>query len=299
VPPNAIQSYQQCGRINDLLSSAPSRIGLGLTHAKSYLAKTNGKLTISSIETKGTIITIDLPKATIPTWLCTELVLNQNARIAVIDDDQTIHDTWNRKLSDATYPLFHFQSSELFLAWYQNNPAIPLIILCDYEFINSTQNGLDVFEKINTQQKILVTSHYDEKSIIERCMQLNIKLLPKHFVPFIKIKKIDSTPPSLIFIDNEPYNINIWRHFAELKDIKIKTYLSSEDFWKDKDQFSHDIPIYIDCDLGQNKPKGVEVAKTLQAEGFKNLYLATGYTGGEIDSLPSWLTLVSKEPPFM
>lgn len=300
-------------RIQDLLATEPSaqaKIGLGLSHAKAQLTALKGRLNIQSREGEGTCVQIQLPKAVSPAWLCQSLPLSRQGYIAVVDDDQTIHDTWNTKLvTQLQLPadrIFHFKIPQAFIAWRLSESISPLTILCDYEFMNATENGLDVLSQVNAAQKILVTSHYNEEPIIQRCLELGVKLLPKHLVPFMVMSLEENKPApitndqpyDLVFIDNEPYNIDMWERFAKVKKVKLKTYASTEAFWQEKDRFPLATPIYIDQDFGESQEMGVAFSRRLYEAGFTELYIATGYM------LPSdeytWLKgIVSKKPPFV
>lgn len=294
-------------RVEALLAENPgpqAKIGLGLSHAKTYVKKMEGSIKIDSVLNEGTTVTVSIPGKSSPSWICTNLKVNSSHEIAVIDDDQTIHDTWNTKLIEQLKldpkQLHHFYSPDTFFEWVEKRGVKNLIVLSDYEFLNHKLTGLDLLAKVvEAPLKILVTSHYDEPEIIGQCEKEHIELLPKHLVPFFEMQIVnENEPPKLIFIDNDKHNTENWEFFAGTKHIKIGTFNDPQEFIRQADKFAKSTPIYIDQDFGRG-PLGVEWAKQISELGFKEIYLATGYADFDITDTPWIKALTGKMPPFM
>jgi hypothetical protein len=64
------------------------------------------------------------------------------------------------------------------------------VFLMDYEISgNSSQTGLDLISELGIgSQSCLVTSHYQEPSVVESCKRLGVKLIPKSMSGFVPIQ---------------------------------------------------------------------------------------------------------------
>lgn len=295
-------------RISDLLSDSPSdeaKIGLGLYHAKNYLKSIGGNLDIESEESKGTTVYISLPSCKSPDWLISSCSIKDEL-LVVIDDDQTIHDVWAKKIEEiGGVDLIHFFSPEEFLNKVDSLTADKkIIIFSDYEFLNSKSNGVELLKQVKVDcLKVLVTSHFDEEEIVKDCDKNKFKLLSKNLVPSFKLDRKNATnDPAgvrLIFIDDDRNNTNDWEFFAEQGSVSIVTFNSLKAFIKDVDKFDRKIPVYIDYDLGNDQKNGIEAAKEIFEFGFNDIYLATGYIKTDVTKFPWIKRVVDKEPPFI
>lgn len=175
--------------------------GLGIYHAKSLVNKFGGNLEISSRENEGTMITINLNKATPPNWFLEELEIDSNKTIIILDDDQSIHDVWGSrfaKLLDATLNLKieHYRTGQALADRIEEKPELShsSVFLIDFELIGHKETGLDWIERLGIQkQATLVTSHFDEDQIRRRCNLIGIKMIPKNLVPNLPISTISKT----------------------------------------------------------------------------------------------------------
>ena len=159
-------------------------LGIGLHHAINTIRTWDGKLNIQSKEGEGTTIQIYLPKTQPPSWFVPSLKISEGQTVVIIDDDKSIHDVWEKRFSQlqnkCSIKIFHFFSPEELIEWkgHNENEYVSLY-LCDYEFIGSTMNGIDLIKKLKINYlSILVTSRitHDVTSI---CESHCIKVLPK------------------------------------------------------------------------------------------------------------------------
>ena len=114
-----------------------------------------------------------------------------------MDDSSSIHQVWDtrftilRKQQNVTseVPIKHFVDSEDFIIWYQKQKH-PIFVLMDYELANNKKSGLDIIAQLKiTQNVILVTSHFEDETIIKRCQKMAIRLIPKEFALHIPIER--------------------------------------------------------------------------------------------------------------
>jgi signal transduction histidine kinase len=160
--------------------------GVGLNHAINTINDWAGCLEIESEEGNGTTIKIYLPKCKPPHWFISEIRVNENQLIVIIDDDESIHTIWERRFQrfqDETkmnFTLLHFNKPESLIEWHNKNSSDHRVLyLCDHEFTGSSIKGLDLIKKLHiAYSSILVTSTTDSTVFIQ-CESEQIKLLPK------------------------------------------------------------------------------------------------------------------------
>jgi signal transduction histidine kinase len=170
--------------------------GLGLFHAKTTVENWGGELEIQSQVGKGTTVSIHLPKSKAPTWFLPELKICNNQTIVIIDDDESIHAVWKERFREfqnenaQPFKLLHFYSPDELTEWKQSNDSMQsnMIYLCDYEFIGSSENGIELITKLRLNYfTILVTSRFYMDDVITECESSSLKLLPKDMAIVIPI----------------------------------------------------------------------------------------------------------------
>lgn len=165
--------------------------GIGLYHAKELLGKWGGRLEVRSEPGEGTTVSVFLSRSEAPSWFVEKLVVDEGVRIAVIDDDTSIHDVWDWRFSDRKQQskVQHFSSPYEFQDWSSSNEAD--VYLVDFEFVGSQMNGLELIERNNLGKKaILVTSLVDDGWIADQCAEKGIGLIPKGLVPILPISEL-------------------------------------------------------------------------------------------------------------
>lgn len=100
----------------------------------------------------------------------------------------------------------------------------------------------------------------------------------------------------IVLIDNDRLIQLSWTLQAKAKNLAIRCFSSSKEFIQERNQFSHETPIFIDSDLGIEK--GEIEAKEIFSLGFKNITLCTGYSDMDISDYPWISKIISKRPPF-
>jgi len=159
--------------------------GLGLHHAKSCVERWGGNLDISSVPGEGAAVTLDLPRAKSPPWAVSEVQVRPGAPVVVVDDDPGVHKVWQKRfdsLEVKAVELLHFSTPKELRGWVQANAALAekAIFLVDYQFVGYPESGLDLIESLVLRERsILVTGRFDDKRILEECLRLEVRLLPK------------------------------------------------------------------------------------------------------------------------
>jgi signal transduction histidine kinase len=175
--------------------SKDSGSGIGLYHAIQTVESWKGSLKIDSAVGIGTIITIQIPLSSPPNWFLSNIKLIPNQTVCILDDDQEIHHTWDERFKDYVnkhnIKLVHFTTSDEVRLWFKNNSHKNSIFLSDYELIGRNETGLDLIKELQLAPiSILITSHYEEKTIQNECKKINLKILPKMMAANINISLI-------------------------------------------------------------------------------------------------------------
>jgi signal transduction histidine kinase len=120
------------------------------------------------------------------------------------------------------------------------------------------------------------------------------------FLPMAKPVAIIKSNEKLnaIIIDDDGNILELWKMVARLKHKNVVGFLSPDEFYNACHQFSRDVPIFIDVDLGENL-RGEAVAEKVSALGFSEIFLATGYRPQAIRAPKCVKGVVGKEPIFL
>lgn len=289
--------------------SKDSGSGLGLFHAKSTIESWGGKFEITSKVGKGTSVKIFLNEDKQPKTFVPAIYMNDGHKIVILDDDQSIHQIWDGRFASVKYKehnieIFHFSNFNDASEWLKDNKADTYLI--DYEFVGAKQTGLDFIKTHNLMERaILVTSRYEEEHVQKDCERLGVGLVPKGlavYIPILINENLKQTrlliQDTTILVDDDGLVRLIWATRAKEKNIKIKIYGNHADFIRECfDYCKETSTIYIDSELKDNF-KGEELAKYLHEEGFKNLYLETGYEPEHFTHLGFLKGVMGKTPPW-
>lgn len=334
--------------------------GLGLSHAKQTLEDWGGSLALSSVVGEGTEVKLSLVRVKAPSWFVSSIEVSEARLIGILDDDASIHDAWDQRLREvsATLQVHHFRTSADFIRWYQKQSSLDseaslresqndaaIQVFSDYELLGDAMTGLEVLETLELgRNALLVTSHYENSEIIERCQKRGIRLLPKNLLAHVPIRRrktedreqttqeearvskleelfaalqkakgaasgttsieveaispeADTRPINTVFIDDDPYNHELWAWSAKQAKKRLLCLTDLAGFEAIEASLLKTTAIYIDLNLADGV-KGLDVAKTLYDRGFSNLHIATGYADFNKADYPFLLSVIDKEPPF-
>ncbi len=191
IPPEILKKLGQRGLTYDKQNGS----GLGLHHAKMCMERWSGQLNITSKLNIGTIATLSLPKAEIPSWFLPNIPLSDKQLLIVIDDDDSIHEIWKKRIREfqettsLTIYLKHFYSPEDLKLWIMNkSDHLSVKYLCDYEFIGHSETGFDLIINENiVEYSVLVTSRFEDHNIINKCIKEKINIMPKEFASIVPL----------------------------------------------------------------------------------------------------------------
>jgi signal transduction histidine kinase len=285
--------------------STSSGSGLGLSHAKDAIEAMGGKLQIQSIENKGTLIKIFIPKVDSPTWFVESLELRPKNKIIIVDDDSSIHQIWQGRFESAQVQrhdieVLHFSTPTSLQAWVKNQKSLnDILFLIDYEFLGQSQNGLDIIKELNIGKKsILVTSRYEEPQIIQIVQSLEVRMIPKGMagiVPMMFLEPVEVF--DAILIDDDELVHMTWFASAKEAGKSIKIFFTPNEFYDYSKQISRETNIYIDANLSDGL-RGEDVAKKSYERGFQNIFISSGYEKDDFKALTFLKGVIGKNPPW-
>ena len=196
-------------------SSKKEGLGLGISSAIKNIKSWDGSYDIQSKVGEGTTFVIRLPIDKPPDWFQPELEIIQGMNVVVLDDDHSIHGVWEIRfqeyIKNNQITLKHFHEPSEFIEYCEtlwpcghssgttpkqhdakagkNLPLAKTLFLMDYELLGFKETGLDLIEKLNLKDRvILVTSRYEETIIMDKIIKLGIKAIPKIFAPHMTIE---------------------------------------------------------------------------------------------------------------
>lgn len=241
-----------------------------------------------------------VPAPTAP-WFPSALTWPAGGTVVITDDDDAVHTAWHARLNALPASirprLLHFKTLADLQAHVQSLSTEALaerVFWVDCEFTGSSQSGLDAITSLAIGKlSVLVTSHYDDASVRERCMAMGTKLLPKTLLHSIPLQPREGN--TVVLIDDDALVHSIWRMAARGRE--LETFSHPEPFLRNLDRYAHSTPVYIDSQLG-NGLRGEDVAKTVHDRGFAQIFITTGKDPGTFPPMPWVKAILGKEPPF-
>lgn len=177
-----------CGIPDDILSKLLSEqvtfgkklgSGLGLSHAKAYIDRWGGQITITSTKDIGTSVLITLPL--IETKVCyrSPMALSKSQKLVMIDDDGTHVEQALNKNGFVT-KLF---KPKAFLNWFVQNADIKNHALCLDFNLRESFTGADLARNVPHEfTKYILTDDYMNPEAIAVSKELNIPIMPKNLL---------------------------------------------------------------------------------------------------------------------
>lgn len=272
--------------------------GLGLYHAKQIIKGWGGSIEIMSKLNCGTSVIISLPSASPPAWLAQKLQLPKGGSVIIVDDDESIHHIWDQKLGNNVKKIHLHKASEFDLWAKENNEKLDqAAFLFDYELIGDHRTGIDLIKQYGLHyQSTLVTSRYEDESIIRFGEQNGVLILPKSLSCHVPIVWL-CFEPDYIFIDDDKSLCSVWELQASIANKTLYTFNHLSDFERVEKYFSRTTPIYIDSNLADGV-KGEVASEEYSKRGFTDICLATGDARVNISGKPWIKAVVDKSPPF-
>lgn len=285
--------------------------GIGLSQVREALTENFGTLTLDSRLGQGTIVNLSFSQAHMPPWFISVINVTNDSIIVILDDDPSIHGTWDILLYDvvAISPdiiVHHFNQVKAaieYIDMLSQHDRQRVCFLFDYSLLKQNISNLDYIKQIGIKQAVLVTSYYTDVKIQDQILGSLIKILPKPLVPKVTIQFNESSIAKAKKVDA------VWIDDAllELEDIikinykhlKIEVYEDPLVFLEFLEQYPLETKIicdyyfYFDYDERVKIMNGLILADKLYNIGYKDLYLCTA-EDIDLDQIPHYLKYISK-----
>ena len=269
--------------------------GIGLSQAKEQIERANGTFNITSTLNIGTTIQLALPRSSQPSWFKSSLRI-KSKHLCIVDDDESIHLLWAKKLSNYNLKIVNIKSSNEFDQWATNKDLNRYQFLFDLELLGSKLCGLELIENHSLSQlSTLVTSHYNDIDIQKFANNLGVKIVPKDLASDVPVSITDNYKKCIVLIDDDELVHMTWKRRYKEHGIELNTYFTIDDFLKESKLYSSETPIYLDSNLGDNIKGEVDGIK-ISNLGFNNMYITTGYSSDSIDK-PTWIKKIIDKSP--
>jgi len=248
-----------------------------------------------------------LPQSPAPEWFVSELALIPGQVVVILDDDTSIHHIWQGRLdswrSAGMVQTVHFSLPQEFRKWVDEDTirAQNALYLLDYELLGYSESGLKLSEELGLgKQTILVTSRYEEPTILEGCRKLQARMIPKGLAGLVPIRigKTVANQFDAVLIDDDSLVHATWRISASKLGKKLQTFSTIKAFITQADTIDRQTPVYVDVELDEGHRGDMESVQIYRL-GFNKIYLATGHEPEAFSELKHISGVVGKEPPWV
>ncbi len=270
--------------------------GVGLTQIRDAILSGDGTFKVHA-SMYGTRITIRFPIVETPNWLAKEINLRVNDTVIILDDDESIHGSWDRRFEDVvkknpTLKIKHFYEGNdviLYVNSLTPEQKKDVFLLTDLELLEQGINGFEVILQTQMSRSVLVTSYSLNEDKQLEAIKASISILPKEFVSNVKIK-LDKQIPfaskkvDMVWVEDQKWYIDdiVNRYYSHLK---VDKYYDPISFMEGVLQYSLDTKIILDTyyessNGSQYNITGYDMAHELYGMGFTNLIVLTGESPG-------------------
>jgi hypothetical protein len=273
--------------------------GFGLSEARGYVEKWKGTISTTSSLGVGTTTSICLPKSNPPPWFVQGINISPTTTIVIVDDDDFIHSFIRDKIEQLCLnnPIRNLCTAAEFTSWINSQSELGKEVIYFFDLnLGSTIDGLDLISQYQLQSNAYLVSHrWDEEETRERCILLNIGLIPKGLLDLLPFKAAAKTITKYdaVVIDDDVSILTLLQEKAIREGKLILTLTSVMSFLKECQYISKDTDICIDSDLGTNTPGEIQ-AEMIYLEGFEHIYSTSVDSSLELKKF-SWIKGLRKK----
>jgi len=177
-----------CGIPEDILAKLLSQqitfgkklgSGLGLSHAKTYIQRWGGQISITSTKESGTTVLITLPLAETGVSYISPVAMPKSQQLVMIDDDG-LHIEQALNNNGFVTKLF---KPKAFLNWFVENANFNDHALCLDFNLRESFTGADLARNVPHEfTKYILTDDYMNPEAIAVSKELNIPIIPKNLL---------------------------------------------------------------------------------------------------------------------
>lgn len=169
--------------------------GIGLSHIKEILESNGGRISISSVEDKGTTVHFSIPSAAPLKGFAERIDFPIGATVVIVDDESLVAEAWKLRLSSAVglkiESVVHLSSSSKFRDWFQENGHGEFgqrIYLFDYDLKDGETTGITLIEEHGLNfESVLVSGLADTEEVRRHCNRIGVMWLSKEFLRIVPL----------------------------------------------------------------------------------------------------------------
>ena len=170
---------------NSVKTTKDNGHGIGMSQILGVISKYEGKIAIESVEGQGTTISIKFPLSEIPSWFTKKVTFKKGSIVAVLDNDEVMHEVWRKQLENLGLDIRCFLKWEELTAFVESlskEDRNDLTLLCDYD-LRSSKSGLIVVLELGLKnQSIMVTGVTNDSDFFELVQKIGLKVILKPFI---------------------------------------------------------------------------------------------------------------------
>lgn len=163
--------------------------GFGVSHAFQTIEAFGGELYFFSKMGEGTRVEILFSEAIQPDWFVSEWVLGADQGIFGIDDDPMVLNQLEGVAQGLGVKFYGFSNFTSFKNRSRSYPDLKdMIGFIDFDILGEDQTGIEIIKNEGFEKNsFLLTGRFFEPEIQDDCLKLNIKMIPKPFLPWFRI----------------------------------------------------------------------------------------------------------------
>lgn len=177
-------------------SSKHTGHGIGLSSAYNYFKKINGTLNIESELTKGTTITLQIPRAPTPAWYIDKVSYQSNSKFILLVNSISQLDLIQPKLQNINQSYIKFSTSNEFNIWYKEHPRLQTNTLIFMHANKDNPNALVEIEAVaklilKPQYFYLLADNYEDINLQNIAVDYKFKLIPNYLIRDLNFLQVD------------------------------------------------------------------------------------------------------------
>lgn len=164
--------------------------GFGLYHARLFLSRWGGSISLKDTSITGSIFAIKIPLSEFPT-----IRIGEHHQILILEDKKLERQRLKKKLLSALSgknfkPIIEFDRTDQALTWFENTqvPMSDIVFFADNHLGEGQASGLQMIKDLGIASlSYLVTSSHGSEELVTSCRTLGLSIFPKSYVSELKI----------------------------------------------------------------------------------------------------------------
>jgi len=164
--------------------------GFGLYHAKMFLGRWGGSISLKETSSAGSVFIIRIPLSEFPT-----VKIGEHHQIVILEDKKHERLRLKLKLTSALSgmnlkPIIEFDRTASALKWFENTevPMSDIVLFADNDLGEGQASGLQMIKDLGIASlSYLVTNSHGSEELVTSCRKIGLSILPKSYVSEMQI----------------------------------------------------------------------------------------------------------------